>query len=43
MIANIDRRNIQRDLEALINNFNFVNKMGKNMKAILKREVSEKL
>lgn len=43
MVANIDSKSIQLDLEALIANPNFVSNMGKNMKAILEREISEKL
>lgn len=43
MIATIDSKSIQLDLEALIDNPNFVKNMSKNMKAILEREISEKL
>lgn len=43
MIAGIDSRSIELDLEALIENPNFVSNMSKNMKAILEREISEKL
>lgn len=43
MIAGIDSKSIQLDLEALIDNPNFVKNISKNMKAILEREISEKL
>jgi len=43
IVSNIDSKCIQLDLEALINNPGFVNNMSKNMKAILEREISEKL
>ena len=43
MIARIDSQSIQLDLEALIDNPDFVNNMSRNMKAILEREISEKL
>lgn len=43
MVARIDSKSIQLDLEALIANPGFVNNMSKNMKAILEREISEKL
>jgi len=43
IVANIDSKSIQLDLEALISNPSFVNNMSKNMKAILEREISEKL
>ena len=43
IVANIDSRSIQLDLEALIGNSGFVNNMSRNMKAILEREISEKL
>jgi predicted nucleotidyltransferase component of viral defense system len=43
MIARIDSKSIQLDLEALIANPGFVSNMSKNMKAILEREISEKL
>jgi len=43
MVASIDSQSIQLDLEALIANPGFVNNMSKNMKAILEREISEKL
>jgi predicted nucleotidyltransferase component of viral defense system len=42
-VANIDSQSIQLDLEALIANPSFVKNMSKNMKAILEREISEKL
>jgi predicted nucleotidyltransferase component of viral defense system len=43
MVAAVDSKSIQLDLEALIGNPNFVNNMSRNMKAILEREISEKL
>ena len=43
MVARIDSRSIQLDLDALIANPTFVNSMSRNMKAILEREISEKL
>ena len=43
MVANIDSKSIQLDLESLIANPSFASNMGKNMKAILEREISEKL
>ena len=43
MIARVDSKSIQLDLEALIDNPNFVKNMSRNMKAILEREISEKL
>ena len=43
MIASIDSKSIQLDLEALIDNPNFVKNISKNMKTILEREISEKL
>jgi len=43
IVANIDSKSIQLDLEALIANPGFVNNMSKNMKVILEREISEKL
>jgi len=43
MVASIDSQSIQLDLEALIANPSFVNNMSKNIKAILEREISEKL
>jgi hypothetical protein len=43
IIAGIDSKSIQLDLEALIDNPNFVKNMSKNMKAILEQEISEKL
>jgi len=43
MVGQIDNRSIQLDLESLINNPNFVKNMSRNIKTILKREISEKL
>jgi len=43
MVAHIDNRSIQLDLDALISNPGFVNNMSRNLKAILEREISEKL
>ncbi len=43
MVAQIDGRSIQLDLEVLIDNSTFVKNMARNMKAILEREISEKL
>ncbi len=43
MITTIDSKSIQLDLEALIDNPNFVKNMSKNMKAVLEREISERL
>ena len=43
MIAGIDSKSIQLDPEALIDNPNFVKNITKSMKAILEREISEKL
>ncbi|MCX5809626.1 MAG: nucleotidyl transferase AbiEii/AbiGii toxin family protein [Proteobacteria bacterium] len=43
IVSNIDNKSIQLDLEALISNPGFVNNMSRNMKAILEREISEKL
>ena len=43
MIARIDSKSIRLDLEALIANPGFVTNMSKNMKAILEREISERL
>ncbi|OPY74204.1 MAG: hypothetical protein A4E63_00810 [Syntrophorhabdus sp. PtaU1.Bin050] len=43
MVLHIDSRSIQLDLEALIANLGFVTNLSKNMKAILEREISEKL
>jgi predicted nucleotidyltransferase component of viral defense system len=43
IIAKVDSRSIQLDLEALIDNSNFVKNMSRNMKAILEREIGEKL
>lgn len=43
MVARIDNLSIQLDLEALIDNPTFVKNMSRNMKAILEREISERL
>ncbi len=43
MVARIDGRSIQLDLEALIANPGFVTNLSKNMKAILEREILERL
>jgi len=43
MVARIDSKSLQLDLEVLIANPGFVTNMSKNMKAILEREISEKL
>jgi predicted nucleotidyltransferase component of viral defense system len=43
LVARIDSRSVQLDLEALIDNPNFVKNMSRNMKAILEREIGEKL
>jgi predicted nucleotidyltransferase component of viral defense system len=43
MVGNIDTRSIQLDLEALIDNPNFVKNMSRNMKTILEQEIKEKL
>ena len=43
MVARIDSRSIQLDLDALIANPTFINNMSRNMKAILEREISERL
>jgi hypothetical protein len=43
VIARVDGRSIQLDLEALISNPGFVKKMSQNMRAILEREITEKL
>jgi predicted nucleotidyltransferase component of viral defense system len=43
MVAAVDSKSIQLDLEALIINPSFVKNMSRNMKAILEREISEKL
>ena len=42
-VARIDGKSIQLDLEALIANPGFVTNMSKSMKAILEREISEKM
>ncbi len=43
IVSKIDSQSIQLDLEALIADANFVNNLSRNMKAILEREISEKL
>jgi len=43
MVDRIDTRSIQLDLEALIDNPNFVKNMSRNMKPILEREIKERL
>ncbi len=43
MVGHIDTRSIQLDLEALIDNPNFVKNMSRNMKTILEQEIKEKL
>ena len=43
MVARIDSRSIQLDLDALIANPTIINNMSRNMKAILEREISERL
>jgi len=43
MVARIDSRSIQLDLDALIANPTFISNMSRNMKAILEREISERL
>ena len=43
MVSRIDSQSIHLDLEALIADANFVNNLSRNMKAILEREISEKL
>jgi hypothetical protein len=43
IIAGIDSRSIELDLEALVSNPNFVMNLSRNIKAILEREISEKL
>ena len=43
VISRIDSRSIQLDLDALIDNPNFVKNMSRNLKAIVKREIAEKL
>lgn len=42
-VGHIDTRSIQLDLEALIDNPNFVKNMSRNMKTILEQEIKEKL
>jgi len=43
IVSRIDSQSIQLDLEALIADANFVNNLSRNMKAILEREILEKL
>lgn len=43
MVASVDSKSIQLDLEALISSPGFVENVSRNMKAILEREISEKL
>ncbi len=43
IVSRIDSQSIHLDLEALIADANFVNNLSRNMKAILEREISEKL
>lgn len=43
LVGKIDGKSIQLDLEPLIDNENFVSNMSKNMKAILEREIKERL
>jgi predicted nucleotidyltransferase component of viral defense system len=43
VVARIDSQSIQLDLDALIDNPNFVKNISRNLKAILEREISEKL
>lgn len=43
LVGKIDNRSIQLDLEPLIDNEKFVSNMSKNMKAILEREIRERL
>ena len=43
MVGRIDSQSIRLDLDPLIANPTFVNSMSRNMKAILEREISEKL
>ena len=43
MVGRIDGQSIRLDLDPLIANPTFVNSMSRNMKAILEREISEKL
>lgn len=43
IISKVDARSIQLDLEAFINNREFVRKLSKEMKVILKREIEAKL
>jgi len=43
IVSRIDSQSILLDLEALIADSNFVNNLSRNMKAILEREIAEKL
>ena len=43
MVSRIDSQSIRLDLEALIADADFVNNLSRNMKAILEREIAEKL
>jgi len=43
MVSRIDSQSIRLDLEALVANADFVNNLSRNMKAILEREIAEKL
>jgi hypothetical protein len=43
MVSIVDGQSIRLDLEALIDDSNFVNNLIRNMKAILEREITEKL
>ncbi len=43
MVADVDSQSIQLDLEALISSPGFASNVSRNMKAILEREISEKL
>ena len=43
MVSKIDSQSIRLDLEALITDADFVNNLSRNMKAILEREIAEKL
>jgi hypothetical protein len=43
LVGKIDNKSIQLDLEPLIDNEKFVSNMSKNMKAILEREIRERL
>ena len=43
IVSDVDARSIRLDLEALIDNREFVRKLSKDIKEILKREIEEKL